>query len=275
MKNEKVQKINPAMFRPFTKSELRNVPVNWNVNGPDFVGVGTGKAGTSWWYSLIMQHPQIEANRLGRKELSYFYHYGYSDIPECDIDTYKQAFAAPPGSLCGEWSPGYLNFPFCIEYLAKAAPKAKILIILRNPVDRTISQLNQLYSVRAKAFNLEPDMEYILKVYSFYPEALCHINYTRSLRQLLRYYDRSQLLILQYEKCQKDPIKEISDTYQFLGIDENFIPADIDKKINKRPYVVPPLNETERKRLAEYFSDDVFEIVNLFPEIELKLWSDF
>ena len=66
------------MKRPFIASDLTTLPEGWQCNEPDFVGVGVPKAGTSWWYSLMLQHPQVVPHRLlsdtnpVSKELNYF-----------------------------------------------------------------------------------------------------------------------------------------------------------------------------------------------------------
>ena len=72
-----------------------------------------------------------------------------------------------------------------------------------------------------------------------------------------------------------DPEEEIKKTYRFLNIDEQFVPPSLNKPVNKKPYLIPPLNENARKRLAEYFFDDVMAFLQLFPEIDLSLWKDF
>jgi hypothetical protein len=50
--------------KPFSLDELKPLPEGWRVGEPDFVGVAAVKAGTSWWYSLLLDHPQIVENRL-------------------------------------------------------------------------------------------------------------------------------------------------------------------------------------------------------------------
>jgi hypothetical protein len=45
--------------------------------------------------------------------------------------------------------------------------------------------------------------------------------------------------------------------------------------VNRKKYLIPPLNSEERQRLADYFADDVRATVEMFPEIDISFWSDF
>ena len=93
--------------------------------------------------------------------------------------------------------------------------------------------------------------------------------------RLLSAFDRSQLLVLQYERCRQDPAPEIARTYRFLDLDDAYIPESLNRKINTRPYTVPELTPNERLILADYFAQDVLAVADLFPEIDLSLWPDF
>jgi hypothetical protein len=263
------------MARPFESKDLPPAPQGWKVGPPHFVGIASGKAGTTWWYQLLIEHPSVEPNRLNRKELCYFYHFGYRGISSDAIDVYRQAFAAPSGSICGEWSPGYLSYPLAIDHLARAVPEAKVLAIVRNPVDRVLSAQNQQLSKRAKFMNLKGDRAYIYKTFSIFQEVTFHSLLYESFQRLLNTFDRSQLLVLQYEKCKKDPRSEIARTYRFLEIDDSYIPTWLNRGVNVSAYILPKFDPKERALLADYFSEDIKSFVKLFPEIDLSLWPDF
>lgn len=268
--------INPYMARPFLLNDLKDIPAGWRVgNGPDFVGISASKSGTTWWYSLLKKHPQIVQNRLNRKELSYFPHFKYFGLNDEQILAYRMAFAAPEGSICGEWSPGYLSNPFCTEYLKEAAPKTKLLILLRNPIDRILSSLNHKSQGRVKYFNLSPEQQYVYEVFEMRPAEIKGCLYALPIKQLLKHFNRDQILVLQYEKCKIDPLQEIACTYRFLGIDDQYQPENIKRQVNKKEYFVSPLTSKERQRLAAYLIDDVQTISELLPEIDLNLWPDF
>ncbi len=262
------------LARPFELGDLRPVTEGYRIGPPDFVGIGCAKAGTSWWYQLLLDHPQIVPNRLGRKELCYFYHFGYQGIGSPAIETYRQAFAAPEGCICGEWSTVYFGYPLAIHYLAQAAPDAKLLAIVRNPVDRVPSAMNQLRSRRVPWMGLKGRRAYIYTG-SLFVGAIAHSLLYEPFRRLLKVFDRAQLLILQYEQCKEDPALQIARTYRFLGLDDSHVPANLARKVNVQPYIVPRPGPDERVLLADHFYDDVHAFAELFPEIDLTLWPDF
>ncbi|GJM15323.1 MAG: hypothetical protein DHS20C13_06500 [Thermodesulfobacteriota bacterium] len=263
------------MLGPFGLRDMKSIPNDWKVRAPDFVGISSPKAGTSWWYSLILDHPQVQENRLNEKELAYFYHYGLDEINQEAISTYRQAFAAPKGSISGEWSPSYLWFPLALENLFKTVPETKILIMLRNPIDRYLSHLNQASIDSKHRFGDNEEMSYLMETFWAYPDSFLQSCLSTQLKKLLSYYDRSQILLLQYEKCKKNTQKEISRTYKFLGIDDSYQPNEQDKLVNKRKYILEDLNSKQRKTLAQYYMDEVDQTVKMFPEIDVNLWEDF
>ena len=254
----------------------------WQIRPPDFVGVGVAKCGTSWWYQLLMEHPQIVPHRVRlinpkNKETQYFLHFQHRTLSTEALEVYRQAFAAPPGALCGEFSTQYLLYPTLLEHLAVAAPAAKILVILRNPIDRFVSHWNHLTTKRGQQLfrNISEAQRYSLNTMSFYTEAMLHSFYGVGLARLFHYFDREQVLVLQFERMLQQPEAQLALTYRFLGVDERFHAESYGQPINQGAYVVPKPDVQERARLAAYLRSDVEQLVSLCPEIDLGLWSDF
>lgn len=263
------------MSAPFTRADLAPVPADWQVGPPDFVGVGCGKAGGSWWYDLLLGHPQVVPNRLDSKELHYFCHHDFRGPDAAAIALYREAFARPAGKRCGEWSGNFLNHPLAVEWLAAAAPQAKLIALLRNPVDRAVSNWNQFRAVRRKNVSLTGEAAALFDDYSLFPEALWSCLIAHPLRQLLARYPREQLLVLQYEAVKADPRAAFRRTCEFLGVDPERGPTDFARPVNQREYVVPRPDAAARARLADYFAGDVRLLKELLPELDLDLWPDF
>jgi hypothetical protein len=250
-----------SLQRRFTRADLAPVPEGWEVGPPAYVGIGPGSAGTSWWHQLLLEHPQVTDNRLHVKELNFFLHHGFQTPPPEDIALYRDAFAAPPGAISGEWSPGYVSGPFAIDHLAAAASDATVITILRDPVDRVPSAMNRLL-----ARGRSPRRAMNGAVRGALP--------ARTLaRARARFGPR--LLVLQYERCAVEPAIEIARTYRALGIDDTFTPTRLDERVNSLPHRVDPLDEDERARLVDHFAADVAAIAELFPEIDLSRWPNF
>lgn len=273
---------NPVL-QSFQKENLAPLAsYGWTVGPPDFVGVGAPKSGTTWWYKLLIEHPQIVHNRVRppnplMKETQYFLHFQYGELSAEALNLYREAFAAPPGAVCGEFSTQYLGYPTCLEHLAVAAPDARIIVMLRNPIDRFFSHLNHLMTKRVPNFfgNLNSQQHYLFTTYSLYTEATLASLYSIGLTRLFQYFHRDQVLVLQYERLVQSPEAELARTYRFLGVDERFRAQDIRRSVNQGEYLRAKPDAAERSRLAAYYRADVLRTVALCPEIDLMLWPDF
>lgn len=231
------------------------------VAPPDFVGIGTQKAGTTWWYEAIRSHPGVYSRPDIHKERHYFDRFAIRRFAPEDSDRYQGWFPRLRGTLSGEWTPDYLNMPWVPELMSRAAPQAKLLVIFRDPVERIASGLAH---VRRDRERVTPADYKDAVTRGFYHEPLCW---------WLRHFPREQFLVLQYERCLIDPVAQIRRTYEFLGLDP-FVPRMLQERINPSSDV-PKLDEETRRRLAELYRPDVEALCMCFPEIELGLWPNF
>src|SRR3954471_11554251 len=101
---------------------------------PDFVGIGAQRCGTSWWHSLIEQHPRVAPLGWGAKELHYFADQWRAG--ERSAEAYAAHFRRPAGHVAGEWTPRYLWDPWAVPALLEVAPAARLLVMLRDPLAR-------------------------------------------------------------------------------------------------------------------------------------------
>jgi hypothetical protein len=265
----------PGILRPRRPDDLGPCPPGWIVGPPDFVGIGCGRAGSTWLWSLVQQHPQVVAGRLADKELHYFQHFGWNG-PDADaIALYRQAFAAPPGAICGDGSFSYLTHPLMVDHLWRAAPEARLLAIVRNPVDRFVSVLDQLTRVRLPWLGLDGDRAYVQRTYSFWGEAAAHCRIADGVRAVARRWPSSALHVLQYEQFVQDPRGHFAALCRFLGIDDRFVPADAARPVNREPAVIAAPDAAARRRLAEFFEADVDAVLDAWPSIDRTLWTDF
>ena len=112
---------------------------------PDFLGLGVQKGGTTTLQRLLEQHPG--AFLPPAKELHYFsLHYAEGEA------WYRSQFAAAgPNQRCGEITPYYLFHPEAPARIQRLLPQVKLVVLLRDPVERALSQY--FHSVR---LGLEP-----------------------------------------------------------------------------------------------------------------------
>ena len=226
---------------------------------PDFVGVGAQKAGTSWWYELIVDHPDVFERPDLPKERQYLAHLSTQPFGPDEVARYHGWFPRTPGSLTGEWSPDYLAYPWVAPLLAQAAPDAKVLVLLRDPVDRFRSGLT--FRQRMGAPRTEETVA----------DAVRQGFYARWLSRLLEFVPREQVLVQQYERCREDPETELARTYAFLGLDP-FRPAELRREVNVSGGAKVELSDDARARLAEVYRDDLSRLPELVPDLDLGLW---
>jgi hypothetical protein len=241
-------------------------PEGWRTGAPDFVGVGAQRSGTTRWFDLIVAHPGVAAPPATRKELHYFDRFHSGAFTATDAARYGEYFPRPPGLLTGEWSPSYLPSPRVPAMLAAAAPEARLLVLLRDPVERYVSALQRHHRV-ARASGQPLNAMAPL-------DAFARGLYRAQLKRLLRRFARPRVLILQYERCTSDPRSELRRTYEFLGVgDAGFVPA-LDAHPNRQAEKLE-LHRDARKALVEAYAEEVALLINEFPELDVSLWPNF
>jgi hypothetical protein len=229
---------------------------------PDFVGIGAQKAGTTWWYQLILTHPDVTSRPGLHKERHFFDHFGEVPFGAEDIDRYQGWFPHAPGTLSGEWTPDYMTFSWAPELLKQAAPKARLLLLLRDPVERFRSGLEHQKRMGT------PDGADVTTA------AMQRGFYDRALGGWLECFDRNQLLVLQYERCTADPVGQLQATYRFLGLPE-FTPPSLMAPHRRSAPAEAGLDSDVRERLIALYQPDVLALAERVPDIDLSLWPNF
>jgi hypothetical protein len=228
---------------------------------PDFVGVGAQKCGTSWWYSLLRQHPDVAKGRGRGKELHFFDDFYDAELTPERRDDYYRNFAVPEGQLVGEFTPRYLYLPWCPALLRQAAPDAKLLVILRDPTARTVSGVTRHLGLGRSATDL------------LVVEQIERSRYLPQLLRLTDHFPREQVLVLQYEALVADPERGLRSTHEFLGLEPRPLAADrLTRPTNPTthaPWVAPAsVRDVVRRDLHR----DLEELQALCPGFDWTAW---
>lgn len=242
-------------------------PPGWDTGPPDFVGVGAQRSGTSWWYRTIEQHPRVARIEGEQKELHYFGRFWQGDIPEDMVERYHRFFPRPPGSISGEWTPRYMYDFWSLRLLAQAAPEARILVLLRDPVERYRSGVARQMRLAA-----ERDLDLNLMMFA---DSVARGLYHLQLRRVFEFFARERVLVLQFERCTRDVAGQLRATCEFLGLEpfEHLPPRAEGRK--RPPHDKPELADAMREELVARLEDDVIRLAQLCPEIDLELWPNF
>ena len=236
---------------------------------PDFVGIGVQKAGTTWWYERIVAHPGVFAPAGVHKERHYFDRFGARPMGAADAAGYHGWFPRPAGLLTGEWTPDYFTFPWVPRLLARAAPDARLLLLLRDPVERFRSGL-------AHHTRMGQPVDGAAMA-----DAVQRGRYHAALVTWLEHVDAARLLVLQHERCVLDPDGEMARTLVHLGL----APTDATMSASARPRLPDPMPPAGRARqelgdqvvdaLVQLYEPDVVALTRAVGDLDVALWPNF
>jgi Sulfotransferase domain len=240
-------------------------PAGWRTGPPDFIGVGVQRCGSTRWFKLIASHPDVVWSRA-TKELHYFDRFYASECTPADLMAYHEYFPRKRGCVTGEWTPVYMSAPWIPRLLAAAAPDARLLVLLRDPVERFRSALE--LNVRVARNRGAPLSRYAPL------EAFSRGFYHAQLLGLLRYFERSQILVLQYERCTREALPELRRTFEFLGLKTSGLAPNL-SAYPRRQLEKPVLDLDTREAYVQAYHADVTGLIESFPEIDVRLWPNF
>lgn len=176
----------------------------------NFLGIGVQKSASTWVYRVLEDHPQFAVSNP--KELDFFsYHY------EKGISWYEDHFNTECQAVvaAGEISPSYFNCPEAIERAKAYNPDLKIVVTLRDPVDRAYS--NHLHLIRISQY--EGDDNSFESGMNAHDTYLDQSKYYTHLKPWFEAFPREQILVLIQEDIQKNPEKASRKLYEFLDMD--------------------------------------------------------
>ena len=193
-----------------------------NTKEPDFAIIGAAKCGTTSLYQYLNQHPQILSPI--NKEINFFNH--NFDLGR---DWYLAHFPPLLGNksfITGEASPAYFNCPNVDRKIHELFPRIKIIILLRNPVDRVISHYYHGIREGVEKNSLELALNKELKLIkqatnvqlSYLGGYLGTSLYFYKLKRWLSLFPQEQVLILKSEDLDQNTSQIISQTHDFLSL---------------------------------------------------------
>ena len=244
---------------PVPQEDTGKMPVIQNrnlkaVKVPNFIIIGCQRCGTTSLYTYLAQHPQILTPI--KKEMDFFsWHF------ERGIDWYLAHFPPmPPGEqfLTGEASPSYFDSREAPERLYSLFPEAKLIVLLRNPVDRAISQFYRLTDLNWEARSLDRVISDEIERLNQNPEYiigeepgnyLARGRYIEFIKNWRTFFPREQLLILKSEDFYAGAATTVKQVLEFLDLPE----YQLSEYQNANPGSYQPVNKSIRDWLRDYF----------------------
>jgi hypothetical protein len=275
---------------------------------PTFLGIGVLRGGTTWLHELLTSHPDVYVPTR-RKEIFFFDLYYERGLewyegffpPEAEASRYRAV---------GEITPTYIYRSYGPGRIASVPSITKLILMLRNPLDRVYSH----YGLLLKNGQYSGSFEGFL---SDRPDMIQNGFYSQHLHNYYRHFDRDQILVLIYERATADIPKTKETLARFLGVEAARFPLDAGAKRVNRSYMPrarlayalarkvawyhlryrwnldwvvnwgqrlgierlfgeagppPPMEEETRGYLTELYQEEIRELESLL-QIDLEYWK--
>lgn len=173
---------------------------------PNFIFIGPDKSGSTWLYMTLSRHPECYVPPC---KDTYFFDRYY----QRGLGWYLSFFrgASPHAKAIGELCHDYLFSPIAAKRIKKDLPHVKLLVTLRDPVERTFS--HYLYLVRSGITRTSFE-----RALSAHPELIRNSVYAIHLSVYFRLFDQSQIKILFFEDLVTSPRAFAKEVFSFLNI---------------------------------------------------------
>lgn len=227
---------------------------------PDFIGIGAQKAGTTWLYKLLREHPTI--GFPAGKEIHF-----WNQNQQRGLNWYLSLFETETEQIQGDITPAYsiLEKPKVLE-IRRAFPNARIIYLVRNPIERAWSSaLMALHRAEMKPHEASDQW---FKDHFYSEGSIKRGDYQACLETWLSCYPESQVGVYFFEQILSEPVALIKEVCAHINIShEPFIARNSELLYTKvrpvpaqavepiRPSLLPDLQaiyHTKIKRFAKF-----------------------
>ena len=272
------------------------------MNLPNFFIIGANKAGTTSLHHYCAQHPDIFMSRI--KEPMFF-----TARPEplvkpkeatlgkpfnaFTLKEYAALFSGATEEMLGESSTAYLANPGkSALWIRKMIPDAKLIVVLRNPLERAYSNY-KMY--KAKNLDERSFEEAVLTEIEDGPKRLpqgkryLHLGlYGKQISLFYRYFSQDQVFIGDYDELNSNSVDFLQKVFGFLGVSE-FVPSDmgrLNKSIDREGYksrvgnrskdtnIKKPYSVEIERKMKAFYCQDILKLQELVLFDVLK-WIDW
>jgi Sulfotransferase domain len=236
--------------------------VRWFQRRPvtrvDFVVGGVQKAGTTALHDFLAQHPHVA---LLRDQALHFFDKEENFTNPPDYDILHGNFDPPRNwRIAGEVTADYLYYPRALERIAAYNPAIKLIVSLRNPIDRAFSQWNMR---RAKGREALPFLDAIkcdveVGIHRA-PRGNAYIArslYSGQLERAFELFSRENVLVLKYDDLRSRPERIVQQLFDFLGLEH---PKVKNKHRNVGIYS-RKITPEEREFVSGFFEEDISKV---------------
>jgi len=231
----------------------------------DFIVAGAQKSGTTALHYFLSKHPEIA---LPDKQELHFFDDEERFAGEANYNALHGSFHLKRRwSIAGECTPIYVYWKPAIERIWKYDPKIKLLVLLRNPIERAFAHWNMqrfkgrepldfLEAVKEEKNRMQEALPLQLRRFSYVDRGF----YSEQLARLFKFFPREQVMVIRFEEFQKQKQQTLDSIFRFLGVEP--LRRIRDKDSNVVPYA-REMNAEERRYLYAIFGWDIAKLEEL------------
>jgi hypothetical protein len=212
---------------------------------PNFIIIGSAKAGTSSVYHYLSQHPEIYMSPL--KETEFFIRVGQElEINEVqanevlnkgvgNLEDYRALFQGVKNEIAiGEATPGYLYHSWVPKTIQQYIPDAKLIVLLRDPVERAYSHFWHNVGNGRETLDFAGAIQHEkVRMNEKWGIGYYYVNrgfYYPQLKRFFDVFDPKQIKVCLFEDLIHNPTDTVQDIFRFLGVNDTYIPENISEK---------------------------------------------
>jgi hypothetical protein len=231
----------------------------------NFLGIGAQKAGTTWLFQMLKQHPEIGFPI--QKEA----HYWNRKYPDTPVEKYLANFQDPK-LIEGEITPAYAFLDIdTISLIHQYNPELKLVYLIRNPIDRAWSSAKMALA-RAEMELAEASDQWFIDHFNS-KGSLLRGDYQQCISNWREVFDEQQLLVLNFDDIQRAPEKLLNDCCNHLSVPP-FNPEQLETMdIHERVFSTTKqlMNDRLYSHLSTLYSNKINDLQE-YLAIDLSYW---
>lgn len=225
---------------------------------PDVLGIGAQKTGTTWLYRNLAAHPEVFVPPRV-KEVHYF-----DLLFRETLADYAAVFAEGATRVRCDITPGYGKLPAArIRFVRRVMPEAKLVFLMRNPVERAWSQaVMDLATRTGRPVEEVGDDEF--RAHFHTPRVVENGLYTRILERWLEHFPAERLFVGFHEDVCERPKELLARLFAHLGVsrDVDWATLPFDERVFAGPDAALPAVHAEE--LTTLFADEITRLADRF-----------
>jgi hypothetical protein len=253
--------------RPWTSSD-RSITIGHvfgikrrKVERLDFIVVGAQKSGTTALHYFLKKHPQIALPE--RQELHFFDDEVFSRPADYEL-LHRHFRPIGRSTISGEVTPSYLYWKPAMERIRNYNPQIKLVILLRNPIDRAFAHWNMQRFKNREPLDfldaLKEEPRRIAQPLTIESRRFAYVDrgfYSGQLDRVFTFFPREQVKIVKFEDFRDRKKETLDEVFEFLGV--KLLRRVRDKDRNIVPYE-RAMTPDERKYLSEVFATEITKL---------------